>query len=63
MWTLLIVVLAAQGVATGGVHSSVTTIKFQTQVACQNASKIVNNMTLHSNASNLTLTSNCVQGN
>jgi hypothetical protein len=61
MWVLLIIALASPGAADGGVHSSITTLQFQTQVSCENAAKIVNQMTIRSAASSLAVTSSCVQ--
>jgi hypothetical protein len=50
MWVLLIIALATSGGPGGGVHSSVTTLRFDTQVACENAAKTVEQMTIRSAA-------------
>jgi hypothetical protein len=61
MWVLLIITLASPGAPGGGVHSSVTTVQFQTQAGCENAAKMVDQMTIHSAASSLAVTSSCIQ--
>jgi hypothetical protein len=61
MWVLLVIALASSGAPAGGVHSSMTTLQFQTQASCENAAKTVNQMTAHSAASSVTVTSSCVQ--
>jgi hypothetical protein len=61
MWVLLIIALASPGGPGGGVHSAVTTLQFQTQAACENAAKTVNQMTIRSAASSLAVTSSCIQ--
>jgi hypothetical protein len=61
MWLLLIFALASPGAPGGGVHSSVATLQFQTQAGCENAAKTVNEMTIHSAASSLAVTSSCIQ--
>jgi hypothetical protein len=61
MWVLLIIALASAGGSDGGVHSSVTTLQFQTQASCENAAKTINQMTVRSAASSLTVTSSCIQ--
>jgi hypothetical protein len=61
MWVLLVMVLASAGTPGGGVHSSVTTLQFQTQAGCENAATTVNQMTIHSAASSLAATSSCFQ--
>ena len=61
MWVLLIIALASPGAPGGGVHSSMTTLQFQTQAVCENAAKTVNQMNVRSAASNLAVTSSCIQ--
>ncbi len=61
MWVLLIIALASPGAPGGGVHSSMTTLQFQTQAVCENAAKIVNEMNVRSAASTLAVTSSCIQ--
>jgi hypothetical protein len=60
MWVLLIVTLASSGAPTGGVHSSVRTLQFQTQAGCEAAAKTVDQLTIHSAASSLAATSSCI---
>jgi hypothetical protein len=50
MWVLLIIALASPGAPGGGVHSSMTTLQFQTQAVCENAAKTVNQMNVRSAA-------------
>jgi hypothetical protein len=61
MWVLLIIARASPGGPDGGVHSSVATLQFQTQAACENAANTVNLMTIRSAASSLAVTSSCIQ--
>jgi hypothetical protein len=61
MWVFLIIALASAGAPGGGVHSSITTLQFQNQASCENAAKTVNQMTMHSAASSLAVTSSCIQ--
>ena len=61
MWVLLIIALASPGGPGGGVHSSATTLQFQTQAGCENAARTVNQMSIRSAASSLAVTSSCIQ--
>ena len=61
MWVLLIIALASPGAPGGGVHSSMTTLQFQTQAVCENAAKTVDQMNVRSAASSLAVTSSCIQ--